>query len=98
MIAAASVNLISEVVIMETRGRAYRRYRRHLAIVHKKGLSRRLIGEDWFQVDGKYSKGHIGCGCGLCKPGKRFREPSWADERKSVEYDRDISDFEDGRY
>ena len=53
---------------METRGRAYRRYRRHLAIVHKKDLSRRLIGEDWFQVDGKYSKGHIGCGCGLCKP------------------------------
>ena len=98
MIAAASVNLISEVVIMETRGRAYRRYRRHLAIVHKKDLSRRLIGEDWFQVDGKYSKGHIGCGCGLCKPGKRFREPSWADERKSAEYYRDIDDFEDGRY
>ena len=83
---------------METRGRAYRRYRRHLSIVHKKGLSRRLIGEDWFQVDGKYSKGHIGCGCWLCKPEKRFREPSWADARKSAEYYRDIDDFEDGRY
>lgn len=40
---------------------------------------------DWFQgVDGKYSKGHIGCGCGLCKPGKRFQRPSWEEERKSI--------------
>ena len=75
---------------METRGRAYRRYRRHLAIVHKKGLSRRLIGEDWFQVDGKYSKGHIGCGCWLCKPGKRFRcilrSPADSDAFRSGRY------------
>ena len=37
MITAASVNLKSEVVIMEIRGRAYRRYRRYLAIIRKKG-------------------------------------------------------------
>ena len=58
---------------MEKRNRAYRRYRRHLAIVHKKGVSRRIYGRDYFSVDGKYSKGHIGCGCQLCKPEKRFK-------------------------
>lgn len=83
---------------METRGRAYRRYRRYLAIVHKKGVSRRIYGIDWFRVDGKYSKGHIGCGCWMCKPGKRFRRPSWEDGRKAAEYLRDISDYEDGRF
>ena len=83
---------------MEKRNRAYRRYRRHLAIVHKKGVSRRIYGRDYFSVDGKYSKGHIGCGCQLCKPEKRFRRPSWSDERKTSEFLRDISDFENGRF
>ena len=60
---------------METRDRAYRRYRRYLAIVHKKGVSRRIYGIDWFRVNGKYSKGHIGCGCWMC-----IWPPSTADE------------------
>ena len=67
------------------RNRAWRRYQRRRAIRRKKGVSGRIYGMDWFQgLDGKYSKGHIGCGCGLCKLGKRFRRPSWEDERKSV--------------
>lgn len=73
---------------------AYRRYQRRRAIRRKKGVSRRIYGMDWFQgVDGKYNKGHIGCGCWLCKPDKRFRRPSWADARKSSECYRDIADY-----
>ncbi len=54
----------------------------------------RIYGMDWFQgIDGKYSKGHVGCGCWLCKPGKRFRRPSMADERKSMLYKHDILDY-----
>ena len=76
------------------RTRAYRRYQRQRAIRRKKGVSRRIYGIDWFQgVDGKYSKGHIGCGCGLCKPDKRFRRPSLAEARKSKKYIWDIAEF-----
>lgn len=74
-------------------GRAYRRYQRRRAILRKKGVSRRLYGMDWFSVDGKYNKGHIGCGCGLCKPDKRFRRPSWEDERKSAKCTQEITDY-----
>ena len=81
------------------RTRAYRRYQRQRAIRRKKGVSRRIYGIDWFQgVDGKYSKGHIGCGCGLCKPEKRFRRPSWEEARKTAMCLRDIADFRDGDY
>ena len=74
--------------------REYRRYLRRRAIRKKKGVSQRVYGMDWYQgTDGKYSKGHIGCGCGLCKPGKRFRRPSWEDERKTAECRRDIEEF-----
>ena len=76
------------------RTRAYRRYQRRRTIRRKKGVSGRIYGMDWFQgVDGKYSKGHIGCGCWLCKPDKRFRRPSWSDARKSAEYFRDMADY-----
>ena len=67
----------------EERGRAYRRYQRRRIIRHKKNVSRKAYFMDWFTVDGKYDKGHIGCGCGLCKPGKRFGRPSWKDNRKT---------------
>lgn len=76
------------------RGRAYRRHQRRLAILRKKGLSKQIYGMDRFQgVDGKYSKGHIGCGCWLCKPDKRFRRPSWEDFRKSEVCLRDLRDY-----
>lgn len=51
---------------------------------------------DWFTADGKYSKGHIGCGCSLCKPDKRFCRPSWEDARKSAECTQDIIDYLEG--
>ena len=76
---------------MERRTRAYRRYQRRRAIRRKKETSRCVYGMDWFRgVDGKYSKGHIGCGCGLCKPVKRFRVPSWEDARKTEAFRREI--------
>ena len=69
----------------ELRGRAYRRYQRVRSIHRKKRLSGHIYGMDWFQgTDGKYSKGHMGCGCWLCKLGKRFHQPSWRDYRKAV--------------
>ena len=76
------------------RGRAYRRYQRRRSIRHKKKVSYKAYGMDWYQgVDGKYSKGHIGCGCGLCKPDKRSGRPSMADEMKSAKWDQDLNEF-----
>ena len=76
------------------RTRAYRRYQRRRAILRKKGLSKRIYLMDWYQgVDGKYSKGHIGCGCGLCKPDKRFRKPSWEDTRKTKKCQSDLEEY-----
>ena len=80
------------------RTRAYRRFQRNRAIRVKKGVSRRIYNMDWFSVDGKYSKGHIGCGCWLCKPGKRFHEPSWEDSKKTAWCRRAIEDYWTGRY
>ena len=76
------------------RNRAYRRFQRRRAIARKKALSKSIYLMDWFQgVDGKYNKGHIGCGCNLCKPGKRFRQPSWEDERKTNVCKQDLNDY-----
>ncbi len=83
----------------EKRVRAYTRYQRFRAIHRKKGLCERAFRLDWFcGVDGKYSKGQIGCGCGLCKPTKRFRYPSETDARKASKYARDLKDFWNGEY
>jgi len=76
------------------RGRAYRRHQRARSIHRKKKLSYRVYGMDWFRgVDGKYSKGHVGCGCWLCKPDKRFRRPSWEHFKKTVKCEQDIKDY-----
>ncbi len=77
------------------RNRAYRRFQRRRAIKRKKGVSARVYGMDWFQgIDGKYSKGHIGCGCGLCKPEKRFHRPSLYDNRKIMKWNQDVREYE----
>lgn len=81
---------------MEKRGRAYRRKQRNRAIQRKKRIVDAVYCGYWFKYDGQYSKGHIGCGCGLCKLGKRFGEPSVADWRKSVPYLRDIREYLEG--
>ena len=80
------------------RGRAYRRFQRNRAIRRKKGVANRIYEIGWFQIDGKYSKGHIGCGCWMCKPGKRFHAPSWQDARQSLKYTQAIRDYWDGTY
>lgn len=42
-------------------------------------FSKDLPGE-WYDVDGKYDKGKIHCGCPLCKPYKGYY-PSWKQKR-----------------
>ena len=76
------------------RNRAYIREQREKAIQRKRRLSLILYGVDLYEgKDGKYSKCHIGCGCGLCKPTKRFHSPSFSDQRKSERFLRDIDEF-----
>ena len=80
------------------RTRVFRRFQRSRTIRRKKSVSRQIYGMDWFQgVDGKYNKGHIGCGCRLCKPDRRFRKASPADARKSAIYAKYIADYKNGR-
>lgn len=63
------------------RGSAYRRYVRNKTIQRKKRISKAVYGIDWYRQDGKYSKGKIHCGCGLCKPGKKYGLPTARDMR-----------------
>ena len=71
---------------MEQRGREYRREQRNRAIRRKKRIVAAMYDDYYFKYDGQYSKGHIGCGCGFWKPGKRFGEPSETERRKSAPY------------
>lgn len=70
-----------------SRSRAYTRNERNKAISRKRGIAISVYGNDWYKVHGKYSKGKIHCGCGLCKPGKRFGLPTFK-ETKDREYAR----------
>lgn len=76
------------------RSRGFVYEQRERAIQRKKRLSRILYKEDLYEgKDGKYAKCHIGCGCGVCKPTKRFRQPSFADMRKSEPLLHEIDEF-----
>ena len=76
------------------KNRAYVREQREKAIQRKRRISHILYGVDLYEgKDGKYNKCHIGCGCGLCKPTKRFHSPSFSDQRKSERFLRDIDEF-----
>lgn len=44
------------------RTRAYRRDVRKRTIKRKKRICKKLYGHDWYNADGKYSKGKIHCG------------------------------------
>lgn len=57
------------------RTRAYRRDVRKRIINRKKRICKKLYGYDWYNVDGKYSKGKIHCGCKVCKYEKHFSIP-----------------------
>ncbi|MDE7062221.1 MAG: hypothetical protein K2O73_03125 [Lachnospiraceae bacterium] len=64
------------------RGMAYRRYVRNKAIHRKKRISNAVYSLEWYKCDGRYSKGKIHCGCGLCKPGKKYGIPAIRDMRE----------------
>lgn len=66
------------------RDRGYFRYVRNKAIARKKRISRGTYGLDWYSVDGKYSKGKVHCGCGLCKWGRKYGVPAWALHRQEI--------------
>ena len=76
------------------RGIAYRRYVRNKVIQRKKRISRAIYGIDWYQCDGKYSKGKIHCGCGLCKFGKKYGLPTTRDMREMSREEILLKDFE----
>lgn len=66
----------------EQRGREYRRYVRNKTILRKKRISHLVYGFDWYKHDGKYAKGKIHCGCGLCKFGRKYGLPTINDMRE----------------
>lgn len=66
----------------EQRGREYRRYVRNKTILRKKRISHLVYGFDWYEHDGKYAKGKIHCGCGLCKFGRKYGLPTIKDMRE----------------
>ena len=76
------------------RSRAYLREQRERAIQKKKRTSQILYGIDLYEgKDGKYAKCHLGCGCGICKPTKRFHRPSFSDQKKSERFFHEIDEF-----
>ncbi len=78
---------------MIQRGREYRREQRDRAIRRKKRIANAMYDGYYFKYDGQYSKGHISCGCGLCKPGKRFGEPFETERRKSAPYLSELKEY-----
>lgn len=66
----------------EQRGMGYRRYVRNKAVIRKKSICRSVYGFDWYQHDGQYAKGKIHCGCGLCKPDRKYGLPTVRDIRE----------------
>lgn len=81
---------------MSNRDRGYYIDVRNKVIARKKRISLDACGLDWYRSDGQYSKGKIHCGCGLCKPSKRFRVPSFPDIRLANAMRSQISDYIEG--
>ena len=76
------------------RSKTYTREQRERAIRRKKRTSQILYGTDLYEgKDGKYAKCHLGCGCGICKPTKRFHRPSFSDQKKSERFFHEIDEF-----
>jgi hypothetical protein len=74
------------------RTRAYRREVRNRAITRKKNLIH-TWGFDWYDCDGKYSKGKIHCGCSICKWGRKFGLPTLTTERELEKFHKDLEDY-----
>ena len=75
---------------MMQRTRAWRREQRNKQIRRKKRISKHW-GFDWYSVDGKYSKGKIHCGCGLCKWGRRYGLPTLRTVRELSKFHNELS-------
>ena len=75
----------------------YRLNSRKKAIAKKKNILIHVLGETEsytpVRQPGRLDKMHIGCGCGLCKPRKRFRYPSDKDERRLARADYMIKEY-----
>ena len=65
------------------RTRAYRRDVRKRTIKRKKRICKKMYGRDWYNADGKYSKGKIHCGCKLCKYEKYYGIPTIREMREN---------------
>ena len=75
------------------RSRGYFREQRHKAISRKKEISKQIYGFDWYNVDGRYDKGKIYCGCGICKYCKKFDIPTLRSEREHTKFSIDLKDY-----
>lgn len=79
---------------MTQRGIAYRRYARYKTIRRKKRISNAVYGLEWYKCDGRYAKGKIHCGCGLCKFGKKYGLPTIRDLRETSREKILLQDYE----
>lgn len=75
------------------RSTEFRRMARHHAICRKKTICLSRDGYDWYDMDGKYSKGKIHCGCGLCKPTKRYKYPSFTTQKELEKYHSELKEY-----
>lgn len=79
------------------RGRAYVRAVRENAIKRKKRITQSYpLDLEYYADDGRFSKGKIHCGCGLCKPTKRFGVHAWPLHKLDVAMMEDIKEYEKG--
>lgn len=76
------------------RTREYRRTVRKNTIKRRKNIAVKRDGQDWYDCDGKYSKGKIHCNCGQCKPGRMFDLPNTRMKRELDKFRHELSDYE----
>ena len=77
------------------RSRGYFREQRKRAITRKKAISNKVYGFDWYRdADGKYDKGKIHCGCGICKYCKKYNIPTVRRMREDSKFKSDLEDYE----
>ena len=79
------------------RDRAYYRYQRKQHIERKKGILRRIGGEEsltaWSRDEyGRLSKGKIHCSCWMCRA-KSYDQPTASDWRSQVGADQQVEEY-----
>ena len=61
------------------RGLAYRRMIRNKHIRRKRRIIVGIVGTEWYNHLGQYSKGKIHCSCGMCTFSKKYNRPTHKD-------------------